>query len=102
MTGPGPTALLPRGYAAGDEIDQIADGMIAFARTLRRLRARMPVGPGSQHLSFKVENVGTLKRHAEDLGIEVTERNGHYRAVLPFGPGFAYVLWADASAAAGA
>jgi hypothetical protein len=102
MTGSGPTALLPRAYAAGDEIDEIADGMIAFARTLRRLRARMPVGPGSQHLSFKVENVGTLKRHAEDLGIEVTERNGHYRAVLPFGPGFAYVLWADASAAAGA
>jgi hypothetical protein len=62
----------------------------------------MPVGPGSQHLSVKVENLGTLKRHAEDLGIEVTERNGHYRAVLPFGPGFAYVLWADASAAVGA
>jgi hypothetical protein len=102
MTGPGPTALTPRGYAAADEIDQIADGMIAFARTLRRLRARMPVGPGSQHLSFKVENLGMLKRHAEDLGIEVTERNGHYRAVLPFGPGFAYVLWADAPAAAGA
>jgi hypothetical protein len=44
-----------------------------------------------------VANVEILRRYAEDLGIEVTEQGGHHRAVMPFGPGFAYVLWAESA-----
>jgi hypothetical protein len=96
MTGPA-IFLAPQSYATVDEVDAITDGMIACARQLRHLGARIPVPQRGWRLSCNVANLEALRRYAEDLGIEVTEHGGHYRAVLPLAPGFSYVLWAESA-----
>ena len=85
----------PARYATGDQIDDAASGLVAFASFLLDERELAPIRTAGRLESCHLPDLPTLERFAAHLGMPVTQKAGQWRAVKEFGPAFTYVLWTE-------